>query len=179
MTTSTNGTDLLDEKGALFGMVRGTSKFNTNTAKTSLSAEDGLSNTVMFSEVVQTSNFDTISTQNGDGRGDTYRGGPGAFFSTYWEPNTRQPDNTGMGSSHCHYRAPGTNLDDFTGVRYPCRGRGDAITYLVFFSARSNHTGGVNATLGDGSVRFISDTIARNVWRPLGCTDSGEAVSVP
>ena len=32
-------------------------------------------------------------------------------------------------------------------------------------SARSTHTGGVNVAFGDGSVRFVGDTVAENVWR--------------
>ena len=38
--------------------------------------------------------------------------------------------------------------------------------FLVgFVAARSNHSGGVNVTFGDGSTRFISDTVAEDVWR--------------
>jgi prepilin-type N-terminal cleavage/methylation domain-containing protein/prepilin-type processing-associated H-X9-DG protein len=33
------------------------------------------------------------------------------------------------------------------------------------FTARSNHSGGVNVTFGDGSVRFISNTISETIWR--------------
>jgi prepilin-type N-terminal cleavage/methylation domain-containing protein/prepilin-type processing-associated H-X9-DG protein len=32
-------------------------------------------------------------------------------------------------------------------------------------TARSNHPGGVNVTFGDGSVRFVSDTIAQEIWQ--------------
>ena len=42
-------------------------------------------------------------------------------------------------------------------------------------SARSSHTGGVNATLCDGSVRFVSDSIDVAVWRGLG-TRAGQEV---
>jgi prepilin-type processing-associated H-X9-DG protein len=33
------------------------------------------------------------------------------------------------------------------------------------FTARSNHSGGVNVTFGDGSVRFVTGTVDVNVWR--------------
>ena len=36
---------------------------------------------------------------------------------------------------------------------------------MGILTARSNHTGGVNVTFGDGSVRFIGDTIGEEVWR--------------
>ena len=36
---------------------------------------------------------------------------------------------------------------------------------MGILTARSNHPGGVNVTCGDGSTRFISDTIAEDVWR--------------
>lgn len=71
-------------------------------------------------------------------------------------------------------------------------------------SANSNHTGGVNAAMGDGSVHFISDTIdcgdmtafsqgngpspnnvsrsgesPYRVWGALGSINGGESVSLP
>ncbi|MDO5308415.1 MAG: DUF1559 domain-containing protein [Planctomycetia bacterium] len=47
-----------------------------------------------------------------------------------------------------------------------------------FFAARSYHSGGVNVLMGDGSVRFVSDTVAREVWRALGSINGGETVSL-
>ena len=43
--------------------------------------------------------------------------------------------------------------------------------------ASSNHSGGVNALLGDGSVRFIKDTVSVITWRALGTRNGGEVVS--
>jgi prepilin-type N-terminal cleavage/methylation domain-containing protein/prepilin-type processing-associated H-X9-DG protein len=50
-------------------------------------------------------------------------------------------------------------------------GFNDAIT------ATSNHSGGVNVCLCDGSVRFIKDTIGLNVWWALGSRNQGEMIS--
>lgn len=44
------------------------------------------------------------------------------------------------------------------------------------FNARSYHPGGVNALLGDGSVRFVKSTIDGMVWRALGTVAGGEVV---
>ena len=43
-------------------------------------------------------------------------------------------------------------------------------------TARSYHPGGVNALLGDGSVRFIKSTIDGRVWRALSTVAGGEVV---
>jgi prepilin-type N-terminal cleavage/methylation domain-containing protein/prepilin-type processing-associated H-X9-DG protein len=43
-------------------------------------------------------------------------------------------------------------------------------------TARSHHPGGVNVLMGDGSGRFVSETIAQAVWRALGSRDGGEIV---
>jgi prepilin-type processing-associated H-X9-DG protein len=40
------------------------------------------------------------------------------------------------------------------------------------FAARSLHSGGVNAALADGSVRFVSNSIDQNEWQHLGAKDS-------
>jgi prepilin-type processing-associated H-X9-DG protein len=43
--------------------------------------------------------------------------------------------------------------------------------------ARSYHPGGVQVTLGDGSVRFIPQTIDILTWRALGTTGQSEVLS--
>ncbi len=44
-------------------------------------------------------------------------------------------------------------------------------------SARSNHSGGVNAAFVDGHVGFIKDSISPTTWRSLGTRAGGEIVS--
>jgi prepilin-type N-terminal cleavage/methylation domain-containing protein/prepilin-type processing-associated H-X9-DG protein len=44
-------------------------------------------------------------------------------------------------------------------------------------TAGSRHTGGVNACLGDGSVRFITSNLEVPIWRALGTRNAGEVVS--
>ena len=46
-------------------------------------------------------------------------------------------------------------------------------TYTAI-TARSFHTGGVNAALLDGSVRFVRNSIDRDVWRAAGTRAGGE-----
>jgi len=81
-------------------------------------------------------------------------------FTTAWPPNRRI---TRAG-------APDQDLD-LTGQREV---RGGPTFAAV--NARSYHNGGVNALLGDGSVRFVKDTIAGDAWRALGSIRGGEAL---
>lgn len=41
----------------------------------------------------------------------------------------------------------------------------------------SNHSGGVNVCMGDGSVKFIKDTVNVQTWWALGSRDCGEVIS--
>ena len=47
---------------------------------------------------------------------------------------------------------------------------------MGWFAARSNHPGGVNVALADGSVRFISGTTDLPTWRALGSVRGGEVL---
>ncbi len=47
------------------------------------------------------------------------------------------------------------------------------------YSARSLHPGGCQTLLGDGAVRFVSQSIDQNVWRALGTIDSSDAAQIP
>jgi prepilin-type N-terminal cleavage/methylation domain-containing protein/prepilin-type processing-associated H-X9-DG protein len=82
-------------------------------------------------------------------------------LTTTFPPNTRFP-----------YTAGGVEYDvDFTSARVsPTAPRHG---YRVVTS-RSYHSGGVNALLMDGSVRFARDATARDVWRAAGTRAGGE-----
>lgn len=43
-------------------------------------------------------------------------------------------------------------------------------------SSQSHHTGGVHVTMGDGSSRYISNSISWTVWTAIGTRDGGEVV---
>ncbi|GIW87907.1 MAG: prepilin-type N-terminal cleavage/methylation domain-containing protein [Isosphaeraceae bacterium] len=43
-------------------------------------------------------------------------------------------------------------------------------------TARSYHPGGVHALMGDGSVRFVKETVSGWVWRALGTVQGGEVI---
>jgi len=45
------------------------------------------------------------------------------------------------------------------------------------FGFRSKHPGGANFLFGDGSVKFIKQTVDKNTYRALGTRDKGEVVS--
>ena len=44
-------------------------------------------------------------------------------------------------------------------------------------TATSNHSGGVNACMADGSVRFFKNSISVNIWWAIGSRNLGEVVS--
>ena len=46
-----------------------------------------------------------------------------------------------------------------------------------FDNATSNHPGGCNFTFGDGSVKFIKDTISMPTYWALGTRAYGEVIS--
>lgn len=114
---------------------------------------DGLSTTLMASECV-------IGQRN-DLRGNTWWG-PGSGFVVSLKPNDTSPDLSWSGSDWCDSKSPNP----------PCAFR----TNGYVFGARSRHPGGVNASLCDGSVRFITNQINATTWQNLGSSYGGEVV---
>ena len=53
----------------------------------------------------------------------------------------------------------------------------NASSRAVFSNADSYHSGGVNTLMGDGSVKFIKDTINQRIWWALGTKNGNEVIS--
>lgn len=132
---------------------------------------DGMSKTVLMSEVLAWTETNPAGTSDEGLEGnDDWRGvwmvpsvGASAFTGRY-PPNSPQPDLI---------PACGTGIEvsaEF--AKIPCREEKDGAGQ-TWASARSYHTGGVNAAMGDASVRFVADGVNREVWQAL-CTRSGE-----
>jgi prepilin-type N-terminal cleavage/methylation domain-containing protein/prepilin-type processing-associated H-X9-DG protein len=119
---------------------------------------DGTSNTLMVSEVMQ--------GQGLDARGFSWWGGASGFVTLYG-PNASDPDV--MTGAWCNTantaNAPCTTTS--TAPPSPFGRRQGA-------RSRHNGKGGVNASLCDGSVRWIPNGIDINVWRALGTAWGGE-----
>jgi prepilin-type N-terminal cleavage/methylation domain-containing protein/prepilin-type processing-associated H-X9-DG protein len=70
---------------------------------------------------------------------------------------------------------PNSTTYPFGGCRFNCAGCG--FDSGEFENATSNHPGGVNACMADGSVRFIKSAIAMPIWWALGTKAGGEVIS--
>lgn len=150
-----NATDIVDFKGAPFG-VNHTYKFSSIT--------DGTSNTACFAEVLVMPNW-----SGGDTRGYIYNDdGPG--FMSFDTPNSPDPD--APRSCHADCREGGPYYQ-----RMPCVQPTDSNT--SYTTARSLHPGGVNVSMCDGSVRFITETVSQEIWEAICSSQGGEVFESP
>ena len=76
--------------------------------------------------------------------------GTATGFSTYYTPNFGAPGNWIRGANNSNY--------NFTS---------------------SNHTGGVGTCNADGSVKFVSDSVALEIWRAASTCNGGETGATP
>ncbi|MFN3159061.1 MAG: DUF1559 domain-containing protein [Rubinisphaera brasiliensis] len=120
---------------------------------------DGMSNTVLLSELrVYDSAKDLRGTWMNPGMGAT-------IFSALNGPNSRVNDiiascDTAIDTADVMYCGSVEITDDET----------------VTSAARSHHQGGVNASLADASVRFISENIDLGVWHALNTIRNEDVV---
>jgi prepilin-type N-terminal cleavage/methylation domain-containing protein len=158
--------------GALLGK-------GTKTAQVS----DGLSNTVMLSEVLTWNDENEAGTpeegSNVPQGNDDWRGvwmipsvGASAFTGRF-PPNSKGsgPDFRGTNLNRAdHIPACASGVTDFGDM--PCE-EAALEDSNIWASPRSRHSEGVNAAMGDSSVRFIADDIDALVWHGM-CTRAGD-----
>ena len=114
---------------------------------------DGTSNTLLMSETLK-----ALSHDDNDWRGDI-QNDDGVFkFMTITTPNSSAPDYVDWAI---------VNSDPLMPV---------VANAPQYSAARSRHAGGVNASLCDGSVRFISNDINLVTWQALGTMNGGEVI---
>jgi prepilin-type N-terminal cleavage/methylation domain-containing protein/prepilin-type processing-associated H-X9-DG protein len=121
---------------------------------------DGLSNTAFASEVLTVPG---VVNGDQDNRGVMhYPEGP--FYHNNHTPNDLTPD----------WLRPGFCISDPVA---PCiDSTFPSLRRSVIMTARSAHPGGVNLLLGDGSARFIRNTISLELWQRLSTPAGGEII---
>jgi prepilin-type processing-associated H-X9-DG protein len=120
------------------------------------SITDGTSNTLLMSETLMAK----VATDN-DWRGDIHNDDGVFRFHTVTTPNSSAPD---LISSTTFFRADNDPLMPVA-LGNPQRA-----------AARSRHAGGVTASMCDGSVRFVRNSIPLNTWMAMGSMAGGEVV---
>ncbi len=134
--------------------------FGGNVAKGINNITDGTSNTLLMAEVII--GLDTPGNTKLDVRGDIYNDDQVcATFMGVTPPNSTLPDSEG----YCNYPF---------GLNPPCTTCGVNPSYVT---SRSFHSGGVNALLSDGSVRFFKSSINPVTWSALSSSMGGEVLS--
>jgi prepilin-type N-terminal cleavage/methylation domain-containing protein/prepilin-type processing-associated H-X9-DG protein len=116
---------------------------------------DGTSHTLLMSETLM-----PASNKDDDWRGDIQNDDGHCRFHTLVSPNTSAPD---VIESGWFQYMPGPLMPAVAGARQ-----------AQVAAARSRHSGGVNATLCDGSVQFISNLITLDVWQAMGTMNGAE-----
>ena len=144
------------------------------------SVPDGLAHTALFSERLRGSGGTAVDLQRDafaleylalttddlilDARASARMSNANQFFrhghSWFWTGRERTLYN--------HAQVPNGSIPD---AIYPGN-----LTARGMTTARSLHPGGVNLLMGDGSVRFVAETIAQAPWRGMGTRNGRELV---
>ncbi len=138
--------------------------FSLNYGASLAEITDGTSNTFLMAELIQLPHPTGQPVETIDRRGRVWSDQPSSHqVTTRNGPNTQIPD----------YGACWHATDP---RKAPCnRNTGDGPNH--FIASRSRHPGGVNVLLGDGSVRFIKDSISIPTWKALSSRAGGEVIS--
>ncbi len=160
--------------------------FYYGSARAFRDATDGTSNTLLLSEALLGNHRDVRGPKPEDARRQIgwarvapNRGRPGlqgivnpdvavlTASTDWWRGNRQSAWIVGKAytSTFCAYLPPNSDVPDWCSMG------------IGFYAARSEHPGGVNAALVDGSVRFVSEAVDLAVWRALATRAGREVVS--
>lgn len=147
--------------------------FQSGKARSFNSLIDGSSNIAFVSEVISGKDDDG-SSNTGDKEVDI-RGVWNAFlagssnYNHIITPNSSSPDIGPIGGVGRKW------IPDDPPANMPGVNTGGAYDEY-YAAARSTHAGGVNVGMGDGSTRFVTDTINVDTWTRLGSINDGLVV---
>jgi prepilin-type processing-associated H-X9-DG protein len=125
---------------------------------TMASVPDGLSNTLMLGEGLpqQHDHLSGVGPPNGYW----------AFFN-------------GGNAAHCTTIIP---INTQTPVQETCTSENAPLSkwnWTASWGFKSNHSGGANFALADGSIHFLSQNIDHKTYQLLGCRNDGQPVTLP
>ncbi|QDU60255.1 putative major pilin subunit [Planctomycetes bacterium Pan216] len=123
---------------------------------------DGLSKTLMVSECINAGSFYGEFTQSMGGQA----------FTTWLTPNASACDEMTRA-------VPTASEQRSAGLCTTLLNSGWARVQQQAVAARSRHAGGVNASLCDGAVRFVSDGIDVGLWRAMSTARGNEVAQHP
>jgi prepilin-type N-terminal cleavage/methylation domain-containing protein/prepilin-type processing-associated H-X9-DG protein len=148
------------DAAAPFGFTDFVSRTRPRQAKLGAFA-DGTSNTLLMSEHIIHPGGPGVADHRGDITNDD---GGGNIFNTINTPNTTVQDRHKL-AGYCTEILP----------ELPCATATTATN--IQMSARSRHSGGVQASMADGSVRFVPNSVPSGTWAGMGTMDGGEVLA--
>ncbi len=177
---------------------QGTGVFSHKTAYGIADITDGSSNTIAFSEALVASSISNTAlwrggvtpTSNSAGTNiSAYNVTAGVladlqtctttFLSKANPASNNKGWRWGTGSPGvAHFNTivtPNSANNPWSGCRFGCVGCGN--DYAQYVNTNSNHSGGVNCAMADGSVRFLKNSVAQNIFWALGTRNGQETVS--
>jgi hypothetical protein len=116
---------------------------------------DGTSNTAAFSEVLILADKKTAA--DADARGAILNDSGTPCFMSILTPNSKSPDEVRWCLNGT------TDTSNSLYKKYPCSVAPN--NNKVQNAARSNHPGGVNVSMCDSGVKFVTDSIAHSIWQ--------------
>lgn len=133
---------------------------------------DGLSNTLLLGEILpEFSEFQRFQAPRDDGYGMGWAGG-----NSVAQGQTIQPINWPIDPIPASVTSYGSSCG---GPDNPSGPDHCQWNWAVTWGFKSNHPGGVNFALADGSIHFISEMIDHRLYQYLGCRHDGQPASVP
>ena len=143
---------------------------------------DGLSNTALFSEHLRgngspNKRWDMYVIPHQTSLDATYQACSSINPATATPLTSKWGWSWVMGENCCTLYTHTSTPNTYTCAGFPFPGTMTNMAMQV--PPSSNHPGGVNVAMGDGSVRFTPNTVDLLVWRAIGTRSGGESAQLP